>query len=46
MLIFSRKLFKKKFRAHCHEASDKSCPKMNRKSEVPISFMELKPCKT
>ena len=45
MLIFSRKLFLKKFRAHCHEASDISCRKMNRKSEVPISFMELNPVK-
>ena len=41
MLIFSRQLFLKKFRAHFHEASDKSGPKTNRNSEVPISFLEL-----
>ena len=46
MLIFSRKLFLKKFQAHFYEAYDKSCPKMNRNSEVPISFLELNPCKT
>ena len=40
--IFSRELFLKKFLAHFLEASDKSCPKMNRNSEVPISFLELK----
>ena len=28
MLIFSRKLFLKKFRSHFHEASDKNFPKM------------------
>ena len=39
MLIFSRKLFLKKFRAYFHEAYDKSCPKINRNSEVPISFL-------
>ena len=32
ILIFSRKIFLKKFRAHFHEVSDKSCPKMNRNS--------------
>ena len=46
MLIFSRKLFLKKFREHFHEASDKSCAKINRNTEVPISFLEFKPCKT
>ena len=45
MLIFSRKIFSRQFRAHFNEASDKSCPKMNRNSEVPLSFLELKPCK-
>ena len=46
MLKFSRKLFLKKFRAHCHEASDKCCPEMNPDSEVPMLFLELKSCKT
>ena len=46
MLIFSRKLFLTKFQAHFNEAADKSYPKMNHNSEVPISFLELKPCKT
>ena len=41
-----RKLFFKKFQVHFNEASDISCPKMNRNSEVSISFLELKPCKT
>ena len=44
MLIFSRKLFLKKFRAHFHEASNKPFQKMNRDLEVPISFIKLKPC--
>ena len=38
------KLFLKKFRAYFYEASDKSCQKMNRNSEVLISFLELNPC--
>ena len=46
MLIFSRKLFVKKFRTHFHDASNKSCPKINRNPEVPKSFLELKPYKT
>ena len=44
MLIFSRKLFLKEFRAHLHEAADKPFPKMNRNLEFPISFFKLKPC--
>ena len=46
MLIFSRKVFLKKFRAQFYEASDKSCPKMIYNTEVPISFLELKLCET
>ena len=45
MLIFSRKLFLKKFQAHFHEASGKPFPKMNRNLEVPVSVFKLKPCK-
>ena len=41
MLLFSRKLFLKKFRAHFHEASDKRFPKMNPSLQVPILFLAL-----
>ena len=45
LLIFSRKLFLRKFRAYFHETSDTPFPKINRDLEVPFSFFKLKPCK-
>ena len=45
LLIFSRKLFLKKFLAQFYDVSDKSCPKINRNSDVPISCLELQSCK-
>ena len=46
MLIFSHKLFLKKFLSTFHEASDKPFQKMNRNLEVTISFLSYTPVNT